>query len=79
MAPSCKLELARFSALLRIQDGAECGNKIEMIITQENTGKSNEEETYILQMTEAIFVGWFTLEYMVRFAVSPHKVRGSGI
>ena len=27
MAPSCKLKLARFSALLRIQDGAECGNK----------------------------------------------------
>ena len=26
MALSCKLEFARFSALLRIQDGAECGN-----------------------------------------------------
>ena len=26
VAPSCKLELARFSALPRIQDGAECGN-----------------------------------------------------
>ena len=26
VAPSCKLVLARFSALLRIQDGAECGN-----------------------------------------------------
>ena len=26
MAPSCKLELARFSANLRVQDGAECGN-----------------------------------------------------
>ena len=26
MAPSCKLELARFSAKLIIQDGAECGN-----------------------------------------------------
>ena len=26
MASSYKLELARFSALLRIQDGAECGN-----------------------------------------------------
>ena len=24
MAPSCKLELARFSGKLRIQDGAEC-------------------------------------------------------
>ena len=28
VAPSYKLELARFSALLRIQDGAECGNII---------------------------------------------------
>ena len=26
VAPSCKLELARFSAWQRIQDGAECGN-----------------------------------------------------
>ena len=26
VAPSCKLELARFSGQLRIQDGAECGN-----------------------------------------------------
>ena len=25
VAPSCKLELARFSAKLRIKDGAECG------------------------------------------------------
>ena len=26
--PSCKLELTRFSAWLRIQDGAECGNNV---------------------------------------------------
>ena len=32
-APSCKLELARFSAQLKIQDGAECGNNLE---TMEN-------------------------------------------
>ena len=30
VAPSCKLELARFSALIRIQDGAECGNKHQL-------------------------------------------------
>ena len=35
VAPSCKLELARFSALLRIQDGAECGNK-ETVTSKEN-------------------------------------------
>ena len=31
LAPSCKLKLARFSAELRIQDGAECGNMKENI------------------------------------------------
>ena len=31
MAPSCKLELARFSAKLRIQDGAECGKKVRIL------------------------------------------------
>ena len=31
LAPSCKLKLARFSAELRIQDGAECGNKYKNI------------------------------------------------
>ena len=28
VAPSCKLELERFSVQLKIQDGAECGNYI---------------------------------------------------
>ena len=32
LAPSCKLKLARFSAELRIQDGAECGNNVKVII-----------------------------------------------
>ena len=34
----------------------------------------NEEEGYFFEMTEAIFVGWFTLEYLVRFIVAPYKV-----
>ena len=37
MAPSSKLELARFSAKLRIQDGAECGHILklsEFVISQ---------------------------------------------
>ena len=33
VAPSCKLELARFSAWLRIQDGAECGNRTVIFCT----------------------------------------------
>ena len=36
MAPSCKLKLGRFSALLQIQDGADCG-KIEV---KKNRSKS---------------------------------------
>ena len=33
-----------------------------------------EEENYFFRVTEAIFVGWFTLEYLIRFIVSPYKV-----
>jgi len=32
-----------------------------------------EEENYFFRVTEAIFVGWFTLEYLIRFIVSPYK------
>lgn len=29
---------------------------------------------YFFRVTEAVFVGWFTLEYTIRFMVSPRKV-----
>ena len=32
-----------------------------------------EEENYFFRSTEAIFVGWFTFEFLIRFAVSPSK------
>ena len=41
---------------------------------QENTDTDDDEDNLFLRITEAIFVGWFTLEYLIRFAVSPHKV-----
>ena len=44
---------------------------------QENTDVDDEEENLFLKITEAIFVGWFTLEYLIRFVVSPHKVMSS--
>ena len=42
----------------------------------EDTDTEGEEENLFLKITEAIFVGWFTLEYLIRFVVSPHKVSG---
>jgi hypothetical protein len=35
----------------------------------------NEDESYFFRVTEAIFVGWFTLEYIIRFLVAPDKVK----
>ena len=42
MAPCCKLKLARFSAYLRSQDGAECGN----ILNPHSKFLQNYEEYY---------------------------------
>ena len=36
--------------------------------------QGTDEENYFFRVTEAIFVGWFTLEYLIRFIVSPYKV-----
>jgi len=40
---------------------------------QDNGEKGNEEENYFFRVTEAIFVVWFTLEFLIRFIVSPNK------
>ena len=49
------------------------------LVVQEDTDTEGEEENLFLKITEAIFVGWFTLEYLIRFVVSPHKVRRSSL
>ena len=41
---------------------------------QSETINGVEEEVYFFRVTEAVFVGWFTLEYTIRFFVSPIKV-----
>ena len=46
-----------------------------MVFQDEGIVKGVEEENYFFRVTEAIFVGWFTLEYIIRFIVSPRKVR----
>jgi len=40
---------------------------------QDDHRQDSEEENYFFRVTEAIFVGWFTLEYLIRFIVSPYK------
>ena len=44
MASSCKLELARFSTLLRIQDRAECGKGTEL-----HGGGGHHTEKFVLE------------------------------
>ena len=36
--------------------------------------EENEDELLFFRVAEAIFVGWFTIEYLVRFVVAPKKV-----
>ena len=49
MAPSCKIELARFSARLRIQDGAECGNTIQQKTKQNYIRQQNIRQHSIIE------------------------------
>ena len=65
------VELTAFTALLYII----CFG----LLVQEDTDTEGEEENLFLKITEAIFVGWFSLEYLIRFVVSPHKVRRSSL
>ena len=33
------------------------------------------EEADFFEIAEAVFVGWFTFEYVIRFIAAPHKLR----
>ncbi len=35
----------------------------------------DDDEHYFFSVAEAIFVGWFTFEYMIRFVAAPRKWR----
>ena len=47
---------------------------LNFLYFQSETINGVEEEVYFFRVTEAVFVGWFTLEYTIRFFVSPIKV-----
>lgn len=32
------------------------------------------EEEYFFEIAEAVFVGWFTFEYVIRFIAAPRKM-----
>ena len=34
----------------------------------------SEEENFF-EIAEAVFVGWFTFEYVIRFIAAPHKLK----
>ena len=63
MAPSCKIELARFSARQRIQDGAECGNSIR-------------EDPRKVDMFHKLWLGMHSGEFLISY--SKHVVNNSG-
>ena len=41
---------------------------------QDKTEEGGEEESYFFRVTEAVFVVYFTLEYLLRLVVAPYKV-----
>ena len=56
---SCQYLISVFLPYTKLQEVSEAGV---------------EEENFFFRSTEAIFVGWFTLEFLIRFVVSPSKV-----
>ena len=44
-------------------------------IDPEYRGQGGDDEHYAFSVAEAIFVGWFTFEYIIRFIAAPQKWR----
>ena len=38
-----------------------------------NTFRIHSEEEYFFEVAEAVFVGWFSFEYVIRFVAAPQK------
>ena len=72
MAPSCKLELTRFPPLLKIQDGAECGNILM-------GGDKLTQNVHCLRLTLQYSNGWGqTIKVRVDYIEQEKSIRLSG-
>ena len=52
-----------------VRNETQVGNDLEQ------KSSSNEEEHFIFSISEAVFVGWFTFEYIIRYIAAPQKCR----
>ena len=50
-------------------------SKLKNIDIEYRGGGDDDAEHYAFSVAEAIFVGWFTFEYVIRFVAAPQKWR----
>ena len=73
MAPSCKVKLARFSAQLRIQDGAECGNIAAFNIAKHLSSESDVESLFIPKTLKPI-VKKYIITYSGNYLIDMNSI-----